>query len=378
MIFKSQKFRSLSPKFRRAILLIYILYINYCLFSQYIGITCSDDYHYAQAFQMNYDGTITLGDIFSTGGFPSRINISKEGLVIIANNGYSYPDYLTLTVLKIDNAGSVQKVRDVDLGGMAFDICITKDNKYALGYHRYELGNDEYDYGMSILRLEKDDVKMPPIQFLSLKDLGLSAVHWAINQYGVVLGITIDPLEVFDFNEEGCLTYTYNNIPFNDVSCQDIIFDNTGYRAYVTTWHGLAIIDIDVEKNVSLRGYINTISHSPYYIVTTPDSRLIFESMNSGEVIIFRKNDDNNVVYKDKIDFPTGTGAMAITPDGKLIVVGYNYTISSTDLSVIKINPDETVERLVDKDITVGRGTNCIGLYKLPETSVNEIWEMYK
>jgi len=381
MIFKSQKFRSLSPKFRRAILLIYIFYINYCLFSQYIGIACSDDYHYAQAFYMDYNGNITLGDIFPTGVFPFRIDISDNGLVLIANNGYAPLEYLTLTVLKIAKTGNVYKIKDINLGGRSFDIQIMKNNKFVIVLHGYGPQYEETDYGFSVLRLEENDIKEPPIQFLSLLDNNINIVNFDINSEGIILKILFSPLEKFYISTDGYIIYTGSNIPLLNIDPGDIQFSPDNERCYLTTDNGLAVFDIDDYNNVSLWGYVNTFSklYNPRDIVITPDSKLILESFESlgNAVVKFRNNEDGTVQYIDKVEMER-PGAMGMTPDGKYVVVGYNYTITKTDMTVLRINPDETITRLIDKDIEGPRGINCIGMYKLPETSVNEIWEMYK
>ena len=41
---------------------------------------------------------------------------------------------------------------------------------------------------------------MPPVQFLSLFDLEINIFHLAVNQDGVVLGVTRTPLEIFNIN----------------------------------------------------------------------------------------------------------------------------------------------------------------------------------
>ena len=366
---------------KKLLLFFCIIILSTYLHCQYIGIACSDDYHYAQTFYMDNNGNITLGEIFTTGGFPYRIDISDSGLVLIANNGYSELTKATITVLKINLDGSVYKVRDVDLGGQSWDVCITPNNKYALVIHRIELPDDEWDYGISVLEITNDDVLLPIVDYISLKNEGVGIINLDVNQNGIVLGLERTPLIKCILSIDGDITYTNETLELQNIVPYDIEFNCIGNRCFTICDNGLAIIDVDEENNVSLWGYVNTSPklYNPRDIVITPDSKLILESFESlgNAVAKFRNNEDGTVQYIDKVEMER-PGAMGMTPDGQYIVVAYNYTITKTDMTVLRINPDETITRLADKDVEGPRGINCIGMYKLPETSVETNWEFYK
>ena len=356
-----------------------MIFLNSLLLSQYVGIACSYNDRNAQVFNMDSLGNIVLKEIINLNNTPIEMETTISGLILIVSYGYSPPTAMTLSVLKIEQDGSVKYVRDIDLGGGGLDVCITRDNKYVLIRHYYDQPNQEYDYGISVLRLIQNDVLMPPIQFLSMADLGIVSTNIDVNQDGVVLGVTRTPLEIFDISNEGYLSYTNNNIELDSFPTHEMEFSPDGRRCYLSRLgYDLWVFDVDESKNVSLWGYIETPEVNARDLAITPDSKLILETMNSGTVNIYKNKEDGTVIYKDKISYPSGTGAMTMTLDGKYSVVAYGYTITKTNLSVLKINPDETIIRLPDKDVTVAPGIECMAIYQLPPTLVETNWQMYK
>ena len=126
-------------------------------------------------------------------------------------------------------------------------------------------------------------------------------------------------------------------------------------------------------------GTVDTELQSPRDIVITPNSRLVLEVMNYSEcVAIFSNNEDGTINYKSKIDNILMPWTIAIAQDGKYATVIYNPSSYQSYMTVLKINGDETVERLLDKDVVIGPIANAVVLYKLPETSVETNWQMYE
>ena len=355
------------------------LVINSITLSQYIGIGCILEYWQLQIFSMDANGYLNLENRINTNGAPYIVKITNNGIVIIMNFNYYPPTAYTLSIFKINEIGLIQYIKDIDLGGVALNICITSDNKYLLVYHQIESIDD---YGLSVLEIDDYDIKTPAKQFLSFKNLGISASKMAVNHQGVLLTTYKTPLNIFNVSTEGIITYISSNIELSKISSSgEMEFDYNGSRCYITTENGLSIIEVDEYKNVYLYGYVETYPElsNPGEIVITNSSKTILESFNiqGNAVAIFRKQIDGSIKYEDKIEMER-PGAMAKTPDGKYVVVVYNYTSTYTNITVLMINPDESIIRLTEKDIISPPSISELAFYKLPETSVKTNWQMYE
>ena len=356
--------------------------ISISLLSQYVGVYSLAEDEKVQSFYLDYNGNINLGSIFDVGALPDWLACSNNGIVIVGNSGYAPPNYLTLSILKISNNGQVNKIRDVDLGGRSWDICITPNDKYALDMHRIELGDGNYDGGISVLEVTENDVITPPVYYLSLLDLGLGSIsRISINSEGILIGISTTQAYVFSLSENGVLEYTGNFLNIGQGAKPDAKFTPDGNRCFISgVVDDLWVLDVDESNNVSVWGTVETELEGPRDIAITPNSRLVLQVMTSypDGVAIYRNNEDGTIDVKGEITGILNPWAMAMTPDGKFATVIYNPSSYQSYMTVLKINGDETVERLPDKDVVIGPIANAVVLYKLPETSVKEIWEMYK
>lgn len=104
-------------KLFKYLFLIYFIFVEIILNAQYVGVGCMYDYNDSSIiFDMDYSGNITIRGIIPTGRGDRRVSISKDGLVLIANDVYFPPNLVSLSILKINEMGEVIKVRDIDLG----------------------------------------------------------------------------------------------------------------------------------------------------------------------------------------------------------------------------------------------------------------------
>ena len=191
------------------------------LIGQYVGIGGLFESDQVQVFYMDYNGNINLGNRLNANRGPWKIAISTNGLVVVGHIAYFPPNLVTLTILKIDENGNVTKIRDIDLGGKCYDINITPDQKYILVNHQIDLPDNNYDHGISVLEITENDLIMPPKNFLSLHNLNISFVNFDVNQQGVLLGISQNPLYILNLDENGNLTYTNNYINLQNVSASE-------------------------------------------------------------------------------------------------------------------------------------------------------------
>ena len=359
-----------------------ILSISLLLNSQYVGIYSLAEDEKIQSFYIDYNGNISLGNIINVGVFPDRMAISSNGLVIILNTGYYPPNYLTISVIKIYSNGNVIKVRDVDLGGRGYEVNISEDDKYAFVTHEVLFEEDQFDVGVSVLKLSENDVILPSVQYLSLEyDLGIGFGWSAFSNKNIFIGVYTTTAYIFDFDENNFLTYTNNSLNIGHGAKPDAEFTPDGKRCLISSLdHDLWVLDVDEQNNVSIWGTVETELEGPRDIAITPNSRLVLQVMTSypDGVAVYRNNEDRTIDFKSEITGILNPWVMAMTPDGKYATVIYNPSSIQSYMTILKINGDETVERLPDKDVVIGPIANAVVLYKLPETSVNEIWDMYK
>lgn len=350
--------------------------------SQYVGIYSLAEDEKIQAFYLDYNGNISLGEIIDVGSCPDRIAISNTGLVIVLNTSYFPPNYLTISVIKIDLNGDAIKVRDVDLGGRGYEVNISEDGKYAFVTHEVLLEEDQFDIGISVLELSENDVSFPPVQYLSLKyGLGIWFGLSAFSEKNIFTGIWPSTSYIFTFDENNFLTYTNKTLNIGEGSKPDAEFTPDGKRCFISSLdHDLWVLDVDEQNNVSIWGTVETELKGPRDIAITPDSRLVLQVMTSypDGVAIYRNNEDGSIDFKGGITGILNPWAMAMTPDGKFATVIYNPSSYQSYMTVLKINGDETVERLPDKDVVIGPIANAVILYKLPTPSVDIDWKLYE
>ena len=99
------------------LLFITIFFLNNFSFCQYIGVVCLGESECIQKIIMDTEGNIQIGNIYPVGNIPLRLDITDKGLISVANYSYIPPNYLTLSILKININGEVVNVRYVDLDG---------------------------------------------------------------------------------------------------------------------------------------------------------------------------------------------------------------------------------------------------------------------
>jgi len=364
-------------KLFKYLFLIYFIFAEIILNAQYVGVGCMYDYNALSViFDMDCAGNITVRSVIPTGGSDRRVVISKEGLVLIANNGYFPPDYLSISVLKINDNGDVYKVRDIDLGGKAIDVKITKDGKCALVNHEVLENGEVVDLGISVLEItDNNDVITPPKYFFSNYPEKI-IIEFDITSNGLILGLWLQNVFMYKINKDGEITDTGQvlSIP----GCSEIVITPDDKLALLAcaSPDDLYVLNINDDTITYSGTSINVPGNAANGIVVTPNSRVILESL-FGYVAVYDISELHNVTFRQEFFGYEAAQSIGMTPDGNFAVVSYDFTPSHGKLSSFRIYPDGTVLEL-KKEAMTPSGCVAIAFYQLPQTSVETNWQMYK
>jgi len=361
---------------KKIVLFIIIFVVNTFVFSQYIGIVCLGESVYIQKIILDSDGNVTIGNLYTAIAWPIRLDITNNGLVLVAN--YSYGPTTPLSVFKIFNNGDVTKVRDYSLDGLGFESKITKDNKYCLITHSVE-NNPQYEWGITVLELMENNINPYKRQFLPDETAG----ELAISGTGLVFSSEISYIRILQIHSDGVLTNTGQLIYIGSIGEIEVAPDDK--YVYVTNdkggYSGLIVLEIDENNNVTLKGRATggSMQGCGELIVSNDSKTVLLIGIQGMEVYNVQENGD--VVFNGQYFWLPLAQSAAITPDGKFVVVAYDYRLEQegllSTLAVFKMNSDGTVTNL-NKDVTLENLPGEMKFYQLPTPSVDIDWQMYK
>ena len=357
-----------------SILIIYTLFYIQLTFAQYVGVVRLGECEYVQKIIIDSEGNIEIGSKYKVAGYPQRLDITKNGLVIIANYSYNPPNYLTLSILKINNNGEIINVRGYDLNGIGFESKITKDDKYCLTTHSVE-NNPQYEWGITVLELMEDDINPYKRQFFPDEMAG----ELAISGTGLVFSLEISYIRILKIDNDGVLTNTEQIIdidpPLGEI---EVAPDNKYvYVANDGPGSGLVVLEIDENNNVTKKGRANggSMDGCGELIVSKDSKTVLLIGIQGMEVYNVQVNGD--VVFNGQYFWLPLAQSAAMTPDGKFIVIAYDYHSYDSTLAVFRMNSDGTVTNL-NKDIIFSPFPAEMKFYQLPTPSVDIDWQMYK
>jgi len=365
---------------KKFILLIIFLFFNPFVFAQYIGVVCLGESEYVQKITMDLDGNIQIGELYPSGYYPRRVDITDKGLVVVCNEGYYYSLYLTLSVLRIDIKGNINKIRDYDLSGYSVEVKNTKDNKYCLVTHEVE-NNPQYEWGITVLELMENDINPYKRQFFPDETVG----ELAISGTGLVFGLESRYVQILQMDSDGVLTDTGQLIDIGDTGNGEVEVAPDNKYAYVTndsgSASGLVVLEIDENNNVTKKGRAtgSSMQGCGELIVSKDSKTVLLIGIQGMEVYNVQANGD--VVFNGQYFWLPLAQSAAMTPDGKFVVIAYDYRLEQegllSTLAVFKMNSDGTVTNL-NKDVTLENLPGEMKFYQLPTPSVDIDWQMYE
>jgi len=356
------------------LIIFYVIFYTQSLISQYVGIVCLGESTYIQKIELDNNGNITIGSLYTAIAWPIRLEITNNGLVLVAN--YSYGPTGPLSVFKIFNNGDIIKVRDYSLDGFGHEAKITKDNKYCLIIHSVE-NNPLHVAGITILELMNDDINPYIRQFYPYGQ----GYELATSGTGLVFDMGTRYIKILQMDSDGVLTDTGQLLDTGDTGNQELEVSPDNKYVYVAKIGGLLIYEIDENNNVTYKGR----AQSSYYpdptdIIVSKDSKTVL-LLNLGSLEVYNVQENGDLIFNgQKFLLPLAQSA-TITPDGKFVVVAYDYRLEQegllSTLAVFRMNFDGTVTNL-NKDVTLDNLPGEMKFYQLPTPSVDIDWKLYE
>lgn len=330
--------------------------------------------NYIQKIIMDSEGNIQISDVYLVGRRPDRMDITNVGLVLIGNETYELPNYLTLSVLDINDTGNISKIRDFDLSGRAYEVKVTKDNKYCLITHSVE-NNPQYEWGITVFELMENDINPYKRQFFPDEMAG----ELAISETGLVFSLEISYIRILKIDNDGVLMNTGQLINLSSPLGEIEVAPDNKY-AYVANdgpGSGLVVLEIGTNNNVTLKGRANggSMDGCGELIVSKDSKTVLLIGIQGMEVYNVQENVD--VVFNGQYFWLPLAQSAAITPDGKFVVVAYDYHSYDSTLAVFRMNSDGTVTNL-NKDIIFSPFPGEMKFYQLPTPSVDIDWKVYE
>jgi hypothetical protein len=140
-------------------------------------------------------------------------------------------------------------------------------------------------------------------------------------------------------------------------------------------------LEIGTNNNVTLKGRANggSMDGCGELIVSKDSKTVLLIGIQGMEVYNVQENGD--VVFNGQYFWLPLAQSAAITPDGKFVVVAYDYRLEQegllSTLAVFRMNFDGTVTNL-NKDVTLDNLPGEMKFYQLPTPSVDIYWKVYE
>jgi DNA-binding beta-propeller fold protein YncE len=186
-------------------------------------------------------------------------------------------------------------------------------------------------------------------------------------------------------DSDGVLTDTGQLIDIGDTGNGEVEVAPDNKYVYVTndsgSASGLVVLEIDENNNVTKKGRATggSMQGCGELIVSKDSKTVLLIGIQGMEVYNVQENGD--VIFNGQYFWLPLAQSAAMTPDGKYVVVAYDYRLEQegllSTLAVFRMNSDGTVTNL-DKDVTLENLPGEMKFYQLPTPSVDIDWQMYK
>ena len=359
---------------KKFLLLILVLLLVQINSYSYRAIACHFDSNIVQVLNLDDEGNLEIIDTIPTANNVEKIIMSPEGKFAYIYYGWE------VEFLNID------KYQNIEYGGKALEnraisfASLSSNTKYFI----YRWGE------IRLFKINNDLTLIDTGSFIPFNyDLDPPEEHFALREYveskynNTIIGNNwqIEQLCILNRTEDEELIDTGQKISTEPYGANgSVIITPDGKYCYISGNSGLGGVggtvycEISPDGEVIYKGLATDLCQSDHLRITR-DGRFFVHLANG--IRDYRIEEDGSLTFINSITGLNLSQAFDVTPDNKYIVVSWNYNSYGQTVSVIRMYPDGTLEKL-DKDQVWPGGFSDIRFIPPYVTSVDDVWECYK
>ena len=358
------------------ILFLVILLIQISLFA-YRAIACWFESNYVVLLDLDENGNLS---VFNT----IQLDNETENILIPFSVDFAYTYYGYISIFNIENNNDVYYLGFSDLSYSTTYATISSDDKYLIITH-------SVDACIKLFRINSDFSLSDTGSFLPFNsDLDPPEEHFSPREYAeskynnTIIGNNwqIKQLCILKRTEDEELIDTGQRISTDPYGANNsVIITPNGRYCYISGNSGLGGVggtvycEILPDGEVVYKGLATDLCQSNHLRITK-DGRFFVHLANG--IRDYRIEENGNLTFINSITGLDLSQAFDVTPDNKYIVVSWNYNSYGQTVSVIRMYPDGTLEKLDKDQFFPGHFSDIRFIPPYVTSAEDEIWQMYE
>lgn len=335
-------------------------------------------------FESNYIVILDLDENGNLSVFNTiQLDNETENILIPYSVDFAYTYYGYISIFNIENHKDVYYLGFSELSYSTPYATISSDDKYLIITH-------SVDACMKLFRINNDfsltDIgnSLPIIFDLQHPEKHFAPIEYAESRYNNTIisnNYGLKQLCVLRRTEDEELIDTGQRISTEPYGVDGIVvMTPNGRFCYVSGGYldteATVYCEILPDGEVIYKGAVIAGQKSSQLNRITQDSKY-FINFNP-DVNCYKIEYDGSLTFIDSTGYFDMAQAFDVTPDNKYIVVSWNYNSYGQTVSVIRMYPDGTLEKLDKDQFFPGHFSDIRFIPTYVTSTDDEIWEMYK